>query len=115
MELVFALAAVAAVVVAVWLQRATSMARGYAWLSRLVAAVFALLFVPTLVANPNVATLAQAVVLTCVPLILVPYQVRMMQLISRSKSSATASGAQRGPGGGRVRSRGRGRANARRR
>jgi uncharacterized membrane protein YgcG len=114
MELAYILAGAAAIVVAVWLQRTTSMARGYAWLSRLGAAVFALLFVPTLARDLAVATVAQAVVLTCLPLIAVPYQVRMMKLIERSKSArpaggAGASGGARGPGGGRVRPRGRGR------
>ena len=119
MELTYLFAAAVAVAVAVWMQRTTSMARGYAWLSRLGAVVFALLsrvgalvfallFVPTLASNFNVATLGQAVVLTCLPLIAVPYQVRMMKFIERSKSS-TAPPAARGPGGGRVRTRGRGR------
>jgi hypothetical protein len=108
MELAYLLAGVVAVAVAVWMQRGTSMVHGYMWLSRLGAVVFALLFVPTLVSHPNLATAAQAVVLTCLPLIAVPYQVRMMKFIERAKSPPAASGV-RGPGGGRVRTRGRGR------
>lgn len=110
MALAYILAALAAIAVTVWLQRGTPMARGYAWLSRLGAAVFALLFAPTLARDPDVATVAQAVVLTCLPLIAVPYQVRMMKLIERSKSGSAASSAPaRGRGGGRARPRGRGR------
>jgi hypothetical protein len=108
MDLAYPFAAAVAVAVAVWMQRTTSMARGYALLSRLGAVVFASLFVPRLANGFDLATLAQAVVFTCLPLIGVPYQVRMMKFIERSKSS-TAPPATRGPGGGRVRTRGRGR------
>ena len=108
MEVTYLLAAVVAVAVAVWMQRTTSMPRGYAWLSRLGAAVFALLFVPTLTGDFDLTTLGQAVVLTSLPLIAVPYQVRIMRFIERSKSS-NAPPAAHGPGGGRLRTRGRGR------
>jgi hypothetical protein len=102
--LAYVVAAAAAAAVAVWLQRATPMARGYAWLSRLGALVFAAISVPTLLRGPDVATVAQLVVLACLPLIAVPYQVRMITLIGRSKSPQPEGGhAERGPGGGRVR------------
>jgi len=106
MEVAYLLAAAVAIGVAAWMQRATSMARGYRWLSYLGAVVFALVFVPTLARNFDLATVAQAVVLACLPLIAVPYQVRMLKFIARSKSS-TATAPARGRGGGRVRTRAR--------
>lgn len=107
MELVYVLAAVVAVAVAAWLQLRTPMVRGYAWLSRAGALVFAALFIPTIVSHFNVATVAQAVVLACLPLIGVPYQVRMMKFIEGAKAPRGDAGAPaRGPGGGRVRPRG---------
>jgi hypothetical protein len=109
-ELVYVLAATVAVAAAVWLQLRTSMARGYAWLSRAGALVFAALFIPTIVSHFTVATVAQAVVLASLPLIGVPYQVRMMKFIEGAKAPRAAtgtpgSGSPRGPGGGRVRPR----------
>jgi hypothetical protein len=108
MEVAYLLAATVAVAFAAWLQRATSMPRAYVWLSRLGAVVFALLLVPTLWRSFDLVTVAQAMALTSLPLIAVPYQVRIMKFIERSKSSPAPSGA-RGRGGGRVRTRRRGR------
>ena len=110
MELTYLLGAAVAVAVAIWMQRTTSMARGYAWLSRIGALVFALLFAPRLANGFDLATGAQAVVFISLPLIAVPYQVRMMRFIERSKTPTPTRGAPgipgaRGPGGGRVRSR----------
>ena len=109
MELTYLLGAAVAVAVAIWMQRTTSMARGYAWLSRIGALVFTLLFAPRLANGFDLATGAQAVVFISLPLIAVPYQVRMMRFIERSRAPTTPTPGARGPGGGRVRTRGRGR------
>jgi drug/metabolite transporter (DMT)-like permease len=108
-DLLYVVAAVVAIAVAAWLQFGTSMVRGYAWLSRAGALVFALLSVSTVLASPNVPTISQAVILACLPLIAVPYQVRMMRFIERARRPQPQDVPARGPGGGRVRSRGRGR------
>ena len=110
MDFAYVLAAVIAIAVAAWLQLRTSMARGYAWLSRGVAAAFGALSIQAMVSQPTLAMVSQAIVMVCLPLIAVPYQIRVLKFIERARARRHDGGTPaRGPGGGRVRSRGRGR------
>lgn len=107
MPALYLLALVLAFGVAAWLQRTVPMPRLYTWLSWGAAAIFALILAPTVWRQPSIETLSQGLLLAVLPLIAVPYQVRMMRLISGSRADRAASAAERtrGPGGGRVRTR----------
>ena len=90
--------------VAIWLQLTVEMHLGYRWLSWGTAAVFGIALLPQFVAQPNLQTLGQLVLFASAPLIVIPFQVRMIRLISGREGGA-AGGPQRGPGGGRIRAR----------
>ncbi len=107
MQALYLVAVVLALGVAAWLQRSVPMARLYRWLSWGTAAIFALILAPTVWRQPSIETLSQGLLLAALPLIAVPYQVRMMRLISGSRPDRGGAGAERarGPGGGRVRNR----------
>ena len=110
MSNVYPIAVVLAVVLAIWLQRSVPMPKLYVWLSWGVAGVFALLLAPAVWAAPGLESLSQAVLLAVLPLVAVPYQVRMMRYINAARDPrgpTEASERSRGPGGGRVRARGR--------
>lgn len=96
--------------VAAWLQVSVEMHRGYRWLSWGTAVVFAAGLIPTLLAQPGLETLSQLILFASAPLIVIPFQVRMIRMISgredgASVGSAGGSGHSRGPGGGRLRNR----------
>lgn len=107
MQALYLVALVLAFGVAAWLQRTVPVPRLYTWLSWGAAAIFALILAPTVWREPTIETLSQALLLAALPLIAVPYQVRMMRLISGSRTNGEPAGAERprGPGGGRVRAR----------
>ncbi len=90
--------------VAIWLQLTVEMHRGYRWLSWGTAVVFGIGLLPQLLAQPNLQTLGQLALFASAPLIVIPFQVRMIRLIS-GREGAPAPGPQRGPGGGRIRAR----------
>ena len=97
-------AVVLCVGVAIWLQLTVVMHRGYRWLSWGTAAVFGIGTLPQVLAQPSVQALGQLVLLASAPLIVIPFQVRMIRLIS-GREEASARAPQRGPGGGRIRAR----------
>jgi hypothetical protein len=106
----YVVAVAAALGTAAWLQVRVPISRPYRLLSWGTALIFALILAPAAVASPDIETLSQLGLLVALPLIAVPYQVRMMRLIggSRKRSPSDTPGtAVRGPGGGRVRHRGR--------
>ncbi len=110
MTIVYVLAAVVGLGVAVLLQRSEPVPRIWAVLSWVVALVFVVLFVPELLRAPSVETASAVALLASLPLIAVPFQVRMLRLINESRrgessSRGGASAPARGPGGGRVRAR----------
>lgn len=107
MTLVYVLAAAVAVGVAILLQRSEPVPRLWAILSWVVALVFVVLFIPELVRAPTIETASAVVLLASLPLIAVPFQVRMLRLINESRHPGTTSarGPVRGPGGGRIRAR----------
>lgn len=108
----YPVAVLLAVGLAIWLQRTVPMPRLYVWLGWGVAGSFALLLAPAVLAAPSVESVSQALLLVVLPLVAVPYQVRMMRYIGAARDPrATARPAAedgerpRGPGGGRVRAR----------
>lgn len=109
MTIVYLLAAVVALGVAVLLQRSEPVPRLWAILSWVVAVVFVILFVPELLRAPTIETVSAVALLASLPLIAVPFQVRMLRLIGESRRGGTSSRGDaapaRGPGGGRVRTR----------
>jgi len=90
--------------VAIWLQRSVEMHRGYRWLSWGTAVVFGAGLLPQFLAQPNLQSLGQIVLFASAPLIVIPFQVRMIRLIT-GREDTSAQGPQRGPGGGRIRNR----------
>lgn len=95
-------AAVGAVGLALLLQRRVAMPPRYAWLSRIASLVFAVLALPAVVREPSDRAIGQLVLLAMLPLIAIPYQVRLIERFERSRNRAPSAG----PGGGHARPRG---------
>lgn len=102
--LAYLVAVVLCVGVAIWLQLTVELHRGYRWLSWGTAIVFAVGLLPPFLAQPSIQALGQLVLFASTPLIVIPFQVRMIRLIS-GREGAPTQGPQRGPGGGRIRNR----------